>query len=151
MTEWGKRVFRSFTFFRRPEIQKRLRGYVEVFSLYSTRELSLTLGYSLLRYIVFSAQFYLLLIVFNVDIAMISAFALIALTFFTMAIIPTVALTELGVRGSVALYFLSQVSENTTGIITATFVLWVINLALPAIIGSIFVFSANIFKEEEFS
>ena len=80
-----------------------------------------------------------------------SAFALIALTFFTMAVIPTVALTELGVRGSVALYFLSQVSENTSGIVTATFVLWIINLALPAIIGSIFVFSANIFKEEELS
>ena len=148
LTRWGKRMFRSFTFLRGPQIHKRLRGYVDVFSLYSTRELSLTLGYSFLRYIVFSAQFYLLLIVFNVDIAMISAFALIALTFFTMAVIPTVALTEVGVRGSVALYFLSQASENSAGIITATFVLWVINLALPAIIGSVFVFSATIFKEE---
>ena len=151
ITDWGKRVFRSFAFLKKPQIQKRLKGYVEVFSLYSTRELSLTLGYSFLRYIVFSVQFYLLLIVFDVDIAMNSAFALIALTFFTMAIIPTVALTELGVRGSVALYFLSQVSENSIGIVTATFVLWIINLALPAIIGSIFVFSANIFKEEELS
>jgi hypothetical protein len=151
ITNWGKRAFRSFTFLRRPKIQKQLKGYIDVFSLYSTRELSLTLGYSFLRYIVFSAQFYLLLIVFNVDIALISAFALIALTFFTMAVIPTVALTELGVRGSVALYFLSQVSENSAGIITATFVLWIINLALPAIIGSVFVFSANIFKEAELS
>jgi len=151
LTRWGKTMFRSFTFLRRPQVEKRLRGYVDVFSLYSTRELSLTLGYSFLRYIVFSAQFYLLLIVFNVDIALIPALALIALTFFTLAVIPTVALTELGVRGSVALYFLSQVSENSAGIITATFVLWIINLALPAIIGSVFFFSATIFKEAELS
>lgn len=62
-----------------------------------------------------------------------------------MAVIPTLALTEIGVRGSVALFFLGLVSTNSIGIVTATFTLWIINLALPALIGSFFVFSTNIF------
>ena len=67
----------------------------------------------------------------------------------TMTIIPTIALTELGVRGSVALYFIGLISSNDIGIVTASFTLWFINLAIPAIIGSAFVLRMNIFKSRE--
>jgi len=146
LTHWAKTVFQFLGVFKNKKTRSRLKGYVEVFSLYSMKELSLTLLYSFLRYIVFSVQFYLLLLAFGVNIPIVSAFTLISLTFFTMAVIPTVALTEIGVRGSVALFFIGLISENSLGIVTATFVLWIINLALPALIGSVFMFSANIFK-----
>jgi len=149
ITRWAKTVFRLKGVLKKRKIRNRLKGYVEVFSLYTIEELSLTLLYSLLRYIVFSVQFYLLLFAFDVNIPIATAFALISLTFFTMAVIPTVALTEIGVRGSVALFFLNIASENALGIVTATFVLWIINLAIPALIGSLFVFSANIFKVDK--
>ena len=51
-----------------------------------------------------------------------------ALTFLSMSIIPTIALTEIGVRGSVAIYFFGFLSENVVGIMTASFTLWIINL-----------------------
>jgi len=146
ITNWGKKLFKLFGLSRNQPIFGRLKGYVEVFSLYTSRELSISLGYSLLRYCVFSLQFYLLLTLFDVNIPMLHALRLISITFFVMAVIPTIALTEIGVRGSVALFFLGLASENSIGIVTATFTLWIINLALPALIGSILVFGTNIFN-----
>ncbi|MBL4735094.1 MAG: flippase-like domain-containing protein [Flavobacteriales bacterium] len=146
ITNWGKRLFKLFGLSRNQPIFSRLKRYVEVFSLYTSRELSISLGYSLLRYCVFSLQFYLLLVLFDVDIQILHALGLISITFFVMAVIPTIALTEIGVRGSVALFFLGLASENSIGIVTATFTLWIINLALPALIGSILVFGTNIFN-----
>ena len=144
-TSWGKKLFKILGPSWNKRVRKRLKGYAQVFSLYSPRELSITLLLSFIRYCVFSIQFYVLLILFGVDIPLLHAFALISLIFFSMAVIPTVALTEIGVRGSVALFFLGLASENSIGIVTATFGLWIINLALPAIIGSFFVFGTNIF------
>ncbi|MAJ89900.1 MAG: hypothetical protein CMD08_01295, partial [Flavobacteriales bacterium] len=63
------------------------------------------------------------------------------------SIIPTIAITEIGVRGSVALFFFGLVSNNVVGILSATFVMWIINLVFPALIGMIFIFSLKFFRK----
>ena len=77
--------------------------------------------------------------------------------YFIMAIIPTIALTELGIRGSVALYFFGiyagrfPVLEGTAniGVFAASTILWMINLGIPALIGTIFVFRLQFFRKPE--
>jgi hypothetical protein len=51
--------------------------------------------------------------------------------------VPTIALSELGVREGVSIAVLSGISENTLGIISASFSLWIINIAVPALLGSL--------------
>jgi hypothetical protein len=70
-----------------------------------------------------------------------------ALTFLSMSVIPTIALTEIGVRGSVAIYFFGFLSENVIGIMTAAFTLWIINLVIPALIGTLFVYQLKFFRK----
>ncbi len=53
-----------------------------------------------------------------------------------MAIIPSIALAELGIRGTVSLFLFKEVSPNVAGIAAATFVLWCMNLMLPSLIGA---------------
>jgi uncharacterized membrane protein YbhN (UPF0104 family) len=118
--------------------------YTKVFSYYNFRELFVILLLSLCRYVIFTFQFYLLLKVLSVNIALIPALSMIFIVFLVMAAIPTIALSEIGVRGSVAMYFLGILSANTFGILTASFSLWIINLVIPAIIGSVFVFSLKL-------
>ena len=65
---------------------------------------------------------------------------------FVISIIPTIAISEIGVRGSVAVYLFGLISANALGILSATFVLWLINLLIPAIIGTFFVFTLNFFR-----
>ncbi|MGH2644907.1 MAG: hypothetical protein ACRDE2_13220, partial [Chitinophagaceae bacterium] len=44
---------------------------------------------------------------------------------------------ELGVRGEIGLYFFGLLSANKIGIIAGTLGIWLINLVIPAIIGSL--------------
>ncbi len=132
----------------------RIKKYTEVFSWYSSKNLLLILLLSGLRYVIFSFQFYLLLRAFNIPVNYYAAMVLVGLVYLLMTIIPTVALTELGVRGSVSLVLFSLYleplglwSENTgIGVASAATILWLMNLALPALIGVIFVYSLRFFR-----
>ena len=126
---------------------KKYSKYNEVFSFYNSEELLEVLIYSVARYLVFTAQFFILLQVFGVEISYINAMILIVTMLFVISVIPTIAITEIGVRGSVALFLFGLVSVNTVGILSATFVMWVINLLLPALIGTIFIFSLKFFRK----
>ncbi len=71
--------------------------------------------------------------------------------FWVMAIIPSVAIADLGVRGEAAIYFLSSFSTltNPIAILLSTTLLWIINLILPALIGCFFVFKMKLFDDDE--
>ena len=120
--------------------------YNEVFTFYNSSELLEVLLYSVARYIVFTTQFFILLQTFTVNISYIDATILISAMLFVVSIIPTIAITEIGVRGAVALFLFGLVSPNVVGILSATFVMWVINLLLPALIGTVFIFTLKFFR-----
>jgi hypothetical protein len=65
-----------------------------------------------------------------------------------MAIVPTIAIAELGVRGQIGLYFLGLQSINKVGIIAATFGIWFINLIIPAIAGSVLILGIKVFSDK---
>jgi hypothetical protein len=109
---------------------------------------------SFARYVVFSTQYILLLYALGVNIPFYYAYLFISLIYFIMAIIPTIALTELGIRGSVAIYFfgfyfsplMTGSADLNLGILMASILLWVINLGFPAVAGSIFLFRLQFFR-----
>ena len=121
--------------------------YNEVFTFYNPSDLLEVLLYSIARYMVFTTQFFILLQIFEVHVSYIDYFILTTVMLFVISVIPTIAITEIGVRGSVALFLFSLVSVNTVGILSATFVMWVINLLLPALIGTIFIFTLKFFRK----
>ena len=125
----------------------RFAKYNEVFSFYNSSDLLEVLLYSVARYVVFTTQFFILLHVFDVHVSYIDAMILTTTMLFVISIIPTIAITEIGVRGSVALFLFSFVTSNTIGILSATFVMWVINLLLPALIGTVFIFTLKFFRK----
>ncbi len=138
---------------------QKIRRFFRVFAFYSNRELATVLLLSMTRYLVFSTQFYLLLRLFGVRLPYFDAMILISLVYFMMAIIPTIAFTELGIRGSVALYFFGlyfghfQMTNGVVnlGVFAASTLLWMINLGLPALIGSVFVFRLQFFRKTDTS
>ena len=126
---------------------KKFEKYNGVFSFYSFEELFKVLAYSVLRYVVFTTQFFILLQLFEVQILYTDAIILITSMLFIVSAIPTISITEIGVRGSVALFLFGLVSTNTVGILSATFVLWVINLLIPSLIGIVFIFTLKFFRK----
>ena len=97
------------------------------------------LGISVLRVCVFTAQYLFLLRWMNVDIPLLPGFCLGALFFWVMAVVPSLALTELGIRGAVSLYIFGQYSSNSVGILAATTAMWAMNIVVPAILGSVLI------------
>ena len=135
------------SFFMKFKFLSKYEEYSDVFSYYSTTELLYVIFLSCARYVVFSFQFYILLHFFQVDISLLESLTMSSLLFLTISIIPTIALTEIGVRGSIAIYFFGLVSANHIGILTATFALWFTNLVLPALLGTILVYNLKFFRK----
>ncbi len=103
-----------------------------------TSSLIKVLTFSFLRYVIFVTQFYILLFSFDIRLTVLQAYISISLIYLFATLIPTTTLAELGIRGSLAIFFIGFFSGNILGIVLSTFVLWFINLAIPSIIGSVY-------------
>lgn len=112
------------------------KKYIDVFENYSSRDLKKVLAFSFMRFLLFTFQYWLLLKMAGVLLPLTTAALAISVIFLVLALIPTIAFAELAFRGSVALAILEIFSSNTEGILMASFGLWLINLALPAAMGS---------------
>jgi uncharacterized membrane protein YbhN (UPF0104 family) len=106
------------------------------------------LSLSLLRFFVFIIQYYLLFRLYKVDVSLWEGFWTVSIAFLVMAIIPTIALiTDLGLRGQVSMKLVSLFSSNYLGIGLTSVSIWFINLVIPALVGSLLIFSIKkIFK-----
>ncbi|MEO8066181.1 MAG: hypothetical protein ABI599_00670, partial [Flavobacteriales bacterium] len=116
---------------------RRLRASSMVLSEFSTTEQTHVLGLSLLRYGVFALQFVVLLTLSCGPALWKEAALAVPLIYLVTTLVPTMLLTELGVRGGAAVAILSPWGLHEPGILTACFTLWVINLLLPAAVGSV--------------
>ena len=86
--------------------------------------------------------------VLNVEIYWIDAFWVISILFLVLAIVPSFAIADLGIRGKFSTELLSIYSVNTVGILGTTFGIWFINLFIPALAGSVFILGIKIFKNK---
>lgn len=116
---------------------RRFRASATVLSEFSAKEQTHVLGLSLLRYVVFAGQFVVLLTLCCGPALWKEAALAVPLIYLATTLVPTMLLTELGVRGGAAVAILSPWGLNEPGILTACFTLWIINLMLPAAIGSV--------------
>lgn len=130
-------------------IPKKYAHYADVFQYHNFATLGTVFLASLSRYAIFTFQFYILLHIFNIDVNYVNAMMMVSMTYFVMTAIPTFAITELGVRGSVSVYFLGMLSTNVAGIFTASAMLWLINLAVPALLGVVFIFQLRFFRKSD--
>jgi hypothetical protein len=103
---------------------------------------------SLTRYIVFVFQYVLMLQLMQVDVSVWQAFWLVTVMFLILAVVPTIALAEVGLRGQVSLELFGLFSSNKIAIIAAAAGIWFINLIMPALMGSLLILSIKIFKNK---
>lgn len=93
--------------------------------------------YSIIRFAIYSFQYYLMLRFFAVDITLQQAFIFIPINYFLVSIVPSVAFAELGIRGSSALLVMEPLLGNTLGVALAAMSLWFINYVIPMLVGSL--------------
>lgn len=130
---WLVRLVEKIPFFQR-------YGYlVEAIGKTRLSVLNGMLLFSLLRYVVFLVQYLLLGYFFDMQLTIFQLGVTVSVFFLIMAVIPTFAIAELGIKGKVALLLMGIYSRNKAGIIFSTAGIWFINLVIPAVIGSLLI------------
>jgi len=85
---------------------------------------------------------------FNVDVLYSDAIVLNMVMLLAISVIPNyLPIFEIAQRGSIAIVLFSLISVNTVGIFSAAFLMWLINLLIPALIGTVFIFSLKFFRK----
>ena len=122
--------------------------YISVLDNFNANLLLRLLYLSFFRYVVFVIQYILLLQVLDVSILWVDGFWIISILFLVLAIVPSFAIADLGIRGKFSIELLSFYSTNTVGIIGTTFGIWFINLFIPALAGSLLILGIKLFKDK---
>ena len=116
---------------------RRFDRHFRVLSEVPRSALLTTLALSALRYVVFTAQFVALLLLLGADVPIDHVVLAVPVVFLMTTLVPTFMLTELGVRGGVALALLQPLGGAPVVVVAATSLLWSLNVLLPALVGSV--------------
>ncbi len=141
-------LYKIIGWFSSLSFMKKVITYLEIIRRFKQKELRRILMLSFLRYMIYTLQFFILLRLFLVNAGSMDLLFTIWLIFWAMAIVPSIAIAEIGIRGETALFFLLPLSVNELGIVSSTILLWIINLILPSLIGCLFVYKIKIYGDE---
>jgi Lysylphosphatidylglycerol synthase TM region len=146
----------AFLYFRLPQVAlhlsrfswiRKIGAFIKVLENFDTNILLRILFLSFARYIVFMVQYSLVFPVFGIFLSFSQVWGGMSVVFLVMAVIPTFTfLTELGLRWGASIQVLEVFSANTVGIVAASFAIWLINLVIPALLGSLLIVSIKFFK-----
>jgi hypothetical protein len=132
---------------------QRIKNSIDAIASCPKQLLLKTLMLSLLRYLVFSTQFYLAIRLMGLTFTINQCFMVIPVIYLSLASIPTIALTELGVRGSVSVFLFGLIagingldSSTALAVVSASTLIWIINIALPSLAGVLVVFRLKFFR-----
>lgn len=136
--------------------KEKTESYVNIFSHYNKTELIKILSLSLARYYLYTFQYVILIWAFKVPLSYPQAMIPISLTYLVMMIIPFITITEIAVRGSVSIIIfekwlsINNISTSMSAMVfSASSLLWIFNIALPAIIGLLLTYRLKFFRKYE--
>ncbi len=129
----------------KPKIKSYLR-HLLVLQHYSSKILGVALLFAVLRYGVYSLQYYFILMFFGIEVDLGSALAGISMIYLIQTSVPLPPLMGLLARGEIALFVWSFFDANELSILAATFSLFIINLSIPAFLGVIVIVKINVLK-----
>jgi uncharacterized membrane protein YbhN (UPF0104 family) len=142
------RVSLLVNFLSRIPYLKKFVSHIILLNTFSRKQLLRILFLSFLRYTVFILQYILLLQAMQVQISFFTCYWLLTIFYLVMAMAPTIGFTELPIRAAASLQILQLFSNNLIGIQAASLGIWIINLVVPAVIGSLLILRIKIIKEK---
>lgn len=127
-----------------PLLQK-YRFFISQLAHFKVQELLYILLLSFIRFSVFTVQYLLLFNLFGVQMMAWQGCYAISVMFLILAIIPMPGIAELGIRGKASIALFMLFSPNQIGILATTGCIWLINIILPAILGSLLMLNVKLF------
>lgn len=127
----------------------RIREFTKGMENFSTGNIYLLLFLSILRFAVFSIQFYFMLRFFGVGLSPLEAFMAIPANYLFVTFTPSLAATEVAIRSSYAVFFIGSYSSQVVGIALAGAFIWMVNFVIPMIAGTVLVYHFSASKKSQ--
>ncbi len=131
----------------------KIKGYsikklIEIIKKVKHRTIYICMLYALIRYLIFSFQFYFLLILFGVSVDYMYAMMVISSMYLLASIVPSITIFDVIIKGSVAVFLFGYVDVNELTVLSIIMIMWILNFAIPSIFGSYFVLNFNLPKND---
>lgn len=128
---------------------KTVRDWAELLTKTDKGTLIKLLLQSVLRYLVFSTQYYMLLRFFMIDISATEGAIFIATNYLIITFVPSMSFSDGAVRAGVASAVFSPVASNSIGVIATGVSAWLINFVVPMLIGSVIWLKTDMGKKDK--
>lgn len=143
-----------FTIFGLKQNKYKIKGFSierlqQFFKTISAKTKILGMVLSVMRYLVFSFQFYYLLSVFGVNVSYYNAMIVITSMYLIASVIPSVFIFDVVIKSSVAVYLFSVVGVNDFTTLSIVTLMWLLNFVLPSLFGSYYVLNFNLPKDNQ--
>ena len=137
--KWLNSLLLSIKFTRKYE------KFYSVLARYEKKELLKILLFCLARYTVFTTQYLVMFVWLIPDLKIMDILLLVPILFFVQSTLPSLDLLDIGIRSVTALFFFKYITNQNTAVVACIASIWLINIIIPAILGSYFVFKLNFF------
>jgi hypothetical protein len=124
---------------------KKYHRFFEILGRYKTDELLKLLAFSISRFFVFTLQYYIIMHMLIPQMAAFDMVMMLFVFFFIQSAVPSLDLLDIGVRSLTASTLFNYVTGQHIAIIASVSFIYVVNLIVPALIGTIFVFKLKFF------
>lgn len=128
----------------------RIRPFFSVLDQVSTKQLATVLLISFTRFVIFTSQYILLMLVILPELPTVSMVLMIFILFFVQAALPSLDIFDFSVRSFVASNLYAYITTQEIAVMAIVSCIWFVNLILPAIIGSLFVLNVNYLSDTDY-
>lgn len=130
-------------FYKKEALLKFLKNYISAFKSLNSQSFLKALMWATLRYIVIVSQFSLALFFFGFQGDITIALCGISIMYLIQSYIPLTAMGELGTREVLSIFIFGPYMEHSFMAVFPAFAIWMINIAMPALIGVLWLHKSN--------
>ena len=124
---------------------KKFHRFFDIMGKYNFHELLEIMWFCLARFFVFTFQYYLIIHLLIPEIPFLQLVLLMFTFFFIQSAIPSLDIIDIGVRSYTAIALFGYLTDKTIAVVVAVSLIYIINLVLPAVLGSVFVLKLKFF------
>jgi hypothetical protein len=119
--------------------------FFDIMGKYQRPELLNIMWFCLARFFVFTFQYYLIIHLLIPQIPLVEMMLLVFVFLFIQSAIPSLDFLDIGVRSITASRLFAYVTDQHIAVVVAISLIYIVNLIIPAILGSLFVFNLKFF------
>jgi hypothetical protein len=119
--------------------------FFDIMGRYKFDQLLNVMWFCLARFFVFSFQYYLVIHLLMPQLPIFPVMMMVFILFFIQSALPSLDLLDIGVRNFTASVLFVYITDQKLAVMAAVSSIWLINLIIPAILGSVFVLKLRFF------